>query len=182
MDIEQVAHAIHAQEGELRPRLRLIDPHNDKEYNLVGGNFNIRKELMKYGVYCERANSDPTLGKARIKQALKPQYSPLLKTELPQLRVSRNCQQTIYEFQHYIWDEYRRNKEEQGQKDQVKKINDHFMDCLRYIYNFGPKYFPPEEEDTQEIAYTGTYTKYPDKETKSGTYHSLVDGPMPGQF
>jgi phage terminase large subunit-like protein len=182
MDIEQIAHAIHVQEGELKPRIRLIDPHNDREYNLVGGNFNVRKELMKHGVYCERANSDPALGKSRIKQALKPRYSPILKTEVPQLRVSRSCKQTIYEFQHYVWDDFRRNKDDYEKKEQVKKKSDHFMDALRYIYNFGPKYYSPEEEDVVDtVAYTGTYTKYPTKnQDVPGSYHSLVEGELPG--
>lgn len=178
MDIEQIAHAIHVQEGELRPRIRLIDPHNDKEYNLVGGNFNIRKELMKHGVYCERANSDPALGKARIKQALRSQYSAILKTEVPLLRVARNCTKTIYEFQHYVWDEFQRNPDNYDKKEQVKKKNDHFMDCLRYIYNFGPKYYPVEEElEQEEVGYSGSYTKYPTKpDGKPGSYYTLTDG------
>jgi hypothetical protein len=181
MDIEQIAHAIHVQEGELRPRIRLIDPHNDKEYSVTMGNFNIRKELMKHGVYCERANSDPALGKARIKQYLKPRYSHLTKTETPQLRISRTCTQTIYEFQHYVWDEFRRQIDDHDRKETVKKKNDHFMDCLRYIYNFGPKYFPPEEGETEEILYTGTYTKYPTKQAPAGSYHSLTEGKV-GEF
>jgi phage terminase large subunit-like protein len=177
MDIEQISHAIHAQEGELPARIRLIDPHNDKDYHITGISFNIRKELMKYNIYCERANSDPALGKARIKQALKPRYSSLFKTEIPQLRVSRDCTHTIYEFQHYIWDSYRRNADEFGKKDAVKKINDHFMDCLRYIYNFDPRYIPPDDEDASEIKYGGTYTKYPERASApKGSYHALVEG------
>ena len=173
MDIEQIAHAIHAQEGDLIPRIRLIDPHNDKD-NAVAGGFNIRKELMKHGVYCERANSDPALGKSRIRQALKARYSSIFKTEIPQLRVSRNCRQTIYEFQHYVWEEYRRNREEQGPKDMAKKKHDHFMDCLRYIYNHQPRYIVPDEEDT-EIKYEGTYAKYPTTQVSSQSYHSLIE-------
>ncbi len=173
MDIEQIAHAIHAQEGEQQPKVRLIDPHNDKDPGTFGTK-NIRQELMKHGIYCERANSDPQLGKSRIRQALKLRYSPILKTEVPQLRVSRDCKQTIYEFQHYIWDDYRRNKEEQGQKDAVKKKNDHFMDCLRYIYNWGPRYIVQEQEE-EEIKYSGEYTKYPTKAHSAGSYHSLVE-------
>jgi hypothetical protein len=133
-------------------------------------------------VFCERGNSDPSLGKARIKQALKPRYSPIQKTELPQLRVSRNCRHTIYEFQHYIWDEFRRNRDEFGQKDAVKKINDDYMDCLRYIYNFGPKYYPVEDEsDSGDVSYSGTYTKYPSKTVVAGSYHSLTEGKA-GEF
>ena len=182
LDIEQIAHAIHVQEGEMRPRIRLIDPHNDKDYGVMMGNFNIRKELMKYGVYCERANTDPALGKARIRQALKPQYSHILKTEVPQLRVSRECTRTIYEFQHYIWEEYRRNPSDFDKKDKVKKKDDHFMDCLRYIYNFGPRYFPPEEAEEPELKYSGTYAKYPKKEIPTGSYQSLIENPRAGQF
>jgi len=173
MDIEAISHAIHVQEGDQKARIRLIDPHNDKDNMIVGG-FNIRKELMKYGVYCERANSDPQLGKSRIRQALKMQYSSLLKTEIPQLRVSRQCTQTIYEFQHYIWEEYRRNKEELGEKDRVKKKDDHFMDCLRYIFNANPRFIVPDPEE-DDIVYEGEYTKYPTKKATAGSYHSLVD-------
>ena len=174
MDIEQIAHAIHVQEGELLPKIRLIDPHNDKE-NVVAGGFNIRKELMKYGVYCERANSDPQLGKSRIRQALKPRYSPILKTEIPQLRISRECRQTIYEFQHYIWDDFKRHKDEHDLKDTVKKKSDHFMDCLRYIYNWGPRYIIQETEE-EDLKYTGEYTKYPSRTPTAGSYRSLVEG------
>ena len=174
MDIEQIAHAINVQEGELKPKVRLIDPHNDKD-NVVAGGFNIRKELMKYGVYCERANSDPQLGKSRIRAALKSRYSPILKTEIPQLRVSRNCTQTIYEFQHYVWEDYKRNKENYDLKEQVKKKSDHLMDCLRYIYNWGPRYIIQEDDEANEVKYTGEYTKYPTRTPASGSYHALVE-------
>jgi hypothetical protein len=180
MDIEQIAHAIHVQEGSLKARIKLIDPHNDKD-NVAAGGFNIRKELMKHGVYTERANSDPALGKSRIRQALKPRYSALLKTEVPQLRISRDCKQTIYEFQHYLWDEYKRNKEEYELKEQVKKKNDHFMDCLRYIYNHNPRYIVAEDNDAEEVRYEGAYAKYPVKQPAAGSYHSLVEQ-KGGQF
>lgn len=183
MDIEQIAHAIKVQEGEQKAQIRLIDPHNDKD-NAVAGGFNIRKELMKHGVFTERANSDPALGKARIRQALKPRYSHVLKSEIPQLRISRNCSQTIYEFQHYIWDEYRRNKEEYDLKERVKKKNDHFMDCLRYIYNYGPRYIVNDQMEDAGLEYSGEYAKYPTRRPSAGSYHSLVENPNPraGRF
>ena len=173
MDIKQIAEAIQVQEGDNPAKVKLIDPHNDKD-NVAAGGFNMRKELMRYGVFCQRANSDPMLGKARIRQALTPRFSALLNKSVPQLRISRYCTQTIYEFQHYIWDEYRRNKEEFESKDQVKKKNDHFMDCLRYIYNFQPRYVTLEEDD-QELVYTGKYTKTPALREKVGSYYNLVE-------
>lgn len=176
MDIEQMANAIHAQEGELLPQVRLIDPHNDKD-NAIAGGFNVRKELMRHGVFTERANSDPMLGKARIRQALKPQWSPVLKRNVPTLFISRYCRNTIYEFQHYIWDDYRRNKDEHGLKEAVKKKNDDMMDCLRYIFNHDPRYIQAEEEGASDVQqYGGTYAKYPIKPTRTGGYFDLVEG------
>lgn len=184
MDVEQIALAIHAQEGDTarqRPIIRLIDPHADKDNQLVGG-FNFRKELMKHGVFCQKGNSDPLLGKSKIRQALTPRYSHVLKRNVPTLRVFRTCTQTVYEFQHYSWDEYRRNKEEYEPKETVKKKYDHFMDALRYIYNYGPKYMMPDEEETT-VEYKGEYTKRAVVVEKS-KYHELVDvrGRRPGEF
>jgi len=174
MDLRSMAYAIQAQEGEDKPRIRLIDPHNDKD-NAIAGGFNVRKELMKYGIFTERANSDTQLGKSRIRKALKPMYNNLSKTVQPTLRVFRSCSQTIYEFQHYLWDDYKRNKEEYGMKDMVKKKDDHFMDCLRYIYNYGPQFFTLEDDEEDEVEYSGVYTKYPKAAPKRGSYHSLVE-------
>lgn len=182
MDIAMMSEAIMAQEGELTARIKLIDPHNDKD-NMAAGGFNIRKEFMKNGIFTQRANSDPALGKARVRQALTLKYSPVLKKKVPQLYVSRYCTNTIYEFQHYIWQEVRRNKEEFNPKEVAKKKNDHFMDCLRYIYNYGPRYIPPQDEaEETEVAYTGTYTKTPVKRaSSSGGYYALTEG-RAGQF
>lgn len=175
MDIPMMAEAIQAQEGELKAQIRLIDPHNDKD-NIAAGGFNIRKELMRNGVFTQRANSDPALGKLKIRQALTLKYSPVLKIKVPQLRVSRYCTNTIYEFQHYIWQERARNKEEFNSSEVAKKKNDHFMDCLRYIYNYGPRYIVKSAEaEEEELGYTGTYTKTPVKKITSG-YHNLVEG------
>lgn len=176
MDLEQIAHCIHAQEGDLPPHFRFIDPAMDKDNELAGG-FNVRKELTKYGIFCQRANNDPDLGRSRIKMALKPKYLHKLGTEQPQLRVGRNCTQTIYEFQHYIWEERKHGSEYYEKKNKVHKMNDHFMDCLRYIYNFGPTYVEPERDD-DEVAWEGTYTKHPvPKSSDSGSkaYHELVE-------
>ena len=178
MSLEEIAHAIHVQEGDLVPTIRMIDPHNDKD-NAIAGGFNIRKELIKHGIYCQRANSDPALGKSRIRQALRSVYQPLNKTMAPTLRIGRNCTQTIYEFQHYQWDTYRRNPDEYDLKEQVKKKNDHFMDCLRYIYNFDPRYITPEKgEEEEEVVYEGEYVKYPTRRvmnTAGKSYHDLVE-------
>ena len=184
MDLAGVAMAIHAQEGENPARIRIIDPHNDKDNALAGG-FNVRKELMRHGIFCQRGNIDITLGMSRIKHALKPEYNQLSKTMQPKLRIMANCVQTIYEFQHYLWDEYKHNKEQYEQKNTVKKKDDHFMDCLRYILNHEPRYIVDSDEDEDSLEYVGTYTKYPSKQPEKGSYKSLTENMNPrkgGQF
>jgi phage terminase large subunit-like protein len=64
LTLEEIARAILSQEGDNPPQIRLIDPHMDKE-NVIAGGFNVRRELMKYGIFCQRGNSDPALGKSR---------------------------------------------------------------------------------------------------------------------
>jgi hypothetical protein len=63
------------------------------------------------------------------------------------------------------------------QKNIPIKKNDHFMDCLKYLYNFGPTYIPPESNDEGEIIWSGEYVKYPTKQTKVSPkgYYDLVE-------
>jgi len=176
-DAQQIAHMIHAQEGNLTAHQRFIDPAMDKDNQLFGG-MNVRKELAKYGVYCQRANNDFDLGFNRICESLRPVYSQLLRKEVPRLRVFNTCTKTIYEFEHYMWSNYKRNPEEHGPKEKVKKVNDDFMDCLRYIYNAGPRFYDVmgKDEADSEVVYSGTYAKYATKQTDSGRgYYDLVE-------
>lgn len=172
MNVEQVANAIHAQEGDLKPFVRFIDPAMDKDNALFGGN--VRQELMKHGVFTQRANNNWDLGKSRVQSVLQSKYVKKYDRSIPQLRVFASCTQTIYEFQHYIWGE-RKHNEGMTEKNQAKKANDHFMDCLRYIYNADPRYVQQEEDRDDEVRYIGEYTKYPTKSGGSG-YHNLVEG------
>jgi len=175
MNIEQVANMIHAQEGELKARIRFIDPAMDKDNELAGG-FNTRRELARHGVFCERASTDPVLGKSRVRGALRPKFAISSGAPVPQLHVSRNCPHTIYEFQHYLWSERKGSRDDMDPSQKTQKKNDHFMDCLKYIYNADPRYIQPDHDDDEEVVYEGEYVKYPTKRTVSGSgYHNLVE-------
>jgi phage terminase large subunit-like protein len=176
MTVPEISSAIKAQEMDIPARWRFIDPAMDKDNELMGG-FNTRKELMKYGIACTRANNDFDYGISKIREVLRPTYLPLVKLTIPRLRISRNCRHTIYEFQHYMWDEYTMRPEDHDPKQRVKKKNDHFIDCLRYILNANPRYFRADEED-YEPTFAGTYTKYPTREGEkrsSSSYYSLIE-------
>ena len=49
------------------------------------------------------------------------------------------------------------------------------MDCLRYIYNYGPRYVVPETEEA-EVTYSGTYAKHPVQKERVGSYYQLTEG------
>jgi len=176
MTVSEIAKAIKSQEANLPARFRYIDPAMDKENELAGG-FNTRKELMKHGISCRRANNDFDYGISKIRESLRSEYLPLLGQTTTMLKVSRECKHLIYEFQHYIWDDYTMRPEDHTQKQKAKKKNDHFLDCLRYILNANPRYFREESEDENEYIYEGEFTKYPTKRTKSsgGSYYNLVE-------
>ena len=177
MTVGEIAGAVKAQEVDHPPRFRYIDPAMDKENALVGG-FNMRKEMMKHGLPCSRANNDFDYGINKIREALRPTYLPLMKVTIPRLRVSRNCRHLIYEFQHYVWDDYTMRPEDHTEKQKVKKKNDHFVDCLRYILNANPRHWKQEDTGDVEVAYSGEYTKYPTKAVIGGggtSYRSLVE-------
>lgn len=182
MSVPQMAMAIKAQEAGQDPHMRLIDPAMDKTDVTVVGGFNVRKELMKYGIYCSRANNDFDLGISKIRQALQPKYSHLLGKNIPQLRISRNCKHTIYELQHYLWDEYTMRPEEHDPKQKAKKKNDHFIADLRYILNANPRFRRLEEEE-EGVEWAGEFVKYPTKKVShypahSGgkSYRDLIEG------
>jgi phage terminase large subunit-like protein len=176
MTAREIADAVKSQEMDYPARFRFIDPAMDKENELAGG-FNVRKELMKYGIACTRANNDFDYGISKIREALRPTFLPLLKVSIPRLRISRQCHHLVYEFQHYMWDDYTMRPEDHDAKQRAKKKNDHFIDCLRYILNSNPRYFQKDEED-YEPTFAGGYTKYPSKEFEkkgSSSYYNLVE-------
>jgi len=176
MTVREIASAVNSQEVNHPSKVKFIDPAMDKDNELAGG-FNVRKELMKYGVACTRANNDFDYGISKIREALRPRYLALLNSSIPRLRVSRDCKHLIYEFQHYIWDEYTMRPEDHTEKQKVKKKDDHFVDCLRYILNANPRYMRNEEEG--EVEWAGEFTKYPTNVIRSGAgsskYYDMVE-------
>jgi phage terminase large subunit-like protein len=177
LDIKEIAHAIKAQEGKYPADVRYIDPAMDKENPIFGTHFNIRKELMRHGIYTIRANNEWEYGKDCVDRAIQPKWVPMLGEDSPRLHVGSNCTRLIHEFTHYVW-EFKKRTEEQASRQKPIKRDDHMMDCLRYILAANPTYMTREEDDSLEDGPTfkGEYTKYPVKNSEGKTaYHELVD-------
>lgn len=57
----------------------------------------------------------------------------------PDLFVMENCKGVIREFELYVWDDHR-NPDKSGIKEKPRKINDDFLDPLRYVINRKPRF------------------------------------------
>jgi phage terminase large subunit-like protein len=172
--LADLASAIRSQEGQYVAHRRFIDPSSDHEDKLAGG-FNVRKELMKHKIWCERANNDVELGLSKVHEALMPDAQQLTGKFEARLKISRLCPTLIRQLQHYIWDEYKMRPEEHDPKEKPMKKDDDLIDCLRYILASNPVYHNLSKEDEDSgVEFVGTYAKYPILKT-SGSYKDLVE-------
>lgn len=87
-------------------------------------------------------------GIEKIKQYLKVQEG----TGQPKLHISPTCQNLIFEFMNYSWEE---EKEDRNNDEKPQKFNDHALDALRYfIYEYTrpikitQKVYTPVDPDT----------------------------------
>lgn len=62
------------------------------------------------------------------------------------LLVCRNCTRTIWEFQHYMWDEWQ-TTDKRGPKEKPRDKDDHLMECLYRNVIINPQYIVPEDYD-----------------------------------
>lgn len=96
------------------------------------------RDLSEYGIYVSPikkttgASGEDYIkaGVEKIKQFLKIQEG----TGKPKLFISPQCQNLIFEFMNYSWQE---EKEDINQPERPQKFNDHALDALRYfIYEY----------------------------------------------
>ena len=172
--VKDLAFMIKAQEGSLVANRRFIDPSADKTESKLTYSVNIRTELTKYGIHCERANNDVDLGLSKIRDALKLEHIHIINKLDSRMKISRFCPNLINEMLHYVWDEYKMRPEEHDSKQKPMKKDDHFIDCLRYIMNSEPRYHKLDEDEST-IRYSGTYIKN-QVTVPTGGYRSLIEG------
>ena len=58
------------------------------------------------------------------------------------LIVHNTCRHVKYDFMNFVWDDWTTSKQRdlKGDKQEVRKNNDDFIDCIRYIYQMGVTY------------------------------------------
>jgi hypothetical protein len=93
--------------------------------------------FIEHGLNIEKAPKDPSNGILQVKEALKTKDF---------LFFSSDCRRTLWEFDHYIWDE--KNPDKPRPKD------NHAMECLYRMVLTGLEYIEPEENDGRIIPYS----------------------------
>ena len=117
--------------------IRLIDP-SSKERERTSGD-TILHRFAREGIRCQPASKkNAQAGYDAIHEALK------VRREWgePELIVFNTCQHVKRNFLNFVWDEWATSKQKElkGAKQEVRKTEDDFIDCIRYTYQTGINY------------------------------------------
>lgn len=104
---------------------------------------NHKAELIRCGIKkletADKSKDTVQEGRSKIKSLLDYEYDEETKVykKKPGLFVSRDCQQTIWEFRHYIYANWASSKmqDQRNPKEEARKKDDHLLDALRYVVN-----------------------------------------------
>ena len=128
-------------------RATLIDPAAVNPDPVAG--ITVLTEFQRNGIFPIKARRDLVAGIDRIKQALRPQF------DKSELYVFKSCQETLREFENYVWDEYKgRTREEKEPKNSPRDKDDHMLENLYRILLFNPKYRRPAKQASYEERYS----------------------------
>jgi len=94
--------------------------------------------FIEHGLNVEKAPKDPSNGILQVKEALKTEGL---------LYFSSDCRRTLWEFNHYIWDE--------NNPDKPRPKDNHMMEDLYRMVLTGLEYIEPDENDGRIIPFSG---------------------------
>lgn len=94
--------------------------------------FTIRTEFAKSGIYTILPKKDNAIGISAVKGRLT-QFEGADGKKHSKIYVFSTCTGVIFEFRRYTWKNRGvRQVEEKGETNEVKKVNDHYMDIIKY--------------------------------------------------
>ena len=111
--------------------MALIDS-SSKEQERTSG-YSVWSKFAEEGIHCAPApKRNAQVGYDAIHEALKVQYE----WHEPGLIVLNNCSNLKSNFLRFVWDEWKssRDRDLKGEKQEVRKTDDDFIDCIRYYY------------------------------------------------
>jgi len=94
--------------------------------------------FIEHGINLEKAPKDPSNGILQVKEALKTEGL---------FHFSSDCRRTLWEFDHYIWDE--------RMVDRPRAKDNHMMEDLYRMVLTGLEYIEPDDNDGRIIPFSG---------------------------
>ena len=113
---------------------RLIDPNMGRSPASSSRGVTWQDEFDKVGLVTDLADSSE-VGRSRVNEMMIPDRS----TRRPRLMVNSLCDDAIFQFERFVWDDYRQSLEK-GQKQKPKEKHDDFPAILRYFANSEPTF------------------------------------------
>ena len=117
--------------------MRIIDNSAQEDERTSGET--VLQRFQKEKIWCQLAKKrNAQAGYDAIHQALKISYE----WGEPGLIIDNTCHHVKKNFLNFVWDEWATSKQRdaKGPKQEARKYNDDFIDCIRYIYQFGLTY------------------------------------------
>ena len=163
--IEDVVAYIKAVELNARERIqfRIIDPNfGPKRY--INKGLSVRDEFedashkQNYSMRFSFGDDHKELGRKAVSKLLKFDLTkPLSLMNHPRLQFANDMKESIYQIEHYIWDEFKGNVTKDP-KEKPQEINSHFPDCLHYFALSNLGWTRPSIKRHKEGLYTGVGT------------------------
>jgi hypothetical protein len=102
----------------------IIEPGSKGDQNRGDTTFSIiQRGLNRHGIILKEASKDLQTGIRTVQDNLKS------RNNLPSLFIMRSCERVIFEFTHYIWEDWRTN-EEKTPKNKPRDKDDHMMENI----------------------------------------------------
>lgn len=136
--VQENASVIKAMSGQDDISYTMIDPVFEKRD--IQDLTSVKDEYARCGIPTLPGLKDVSMGISSVKRKLHVGE----KINKPQLYFLKNCRNTLKEIVRYRWDEFRINPAEKNRKEKPKKLQDHAMDCLRWLCANEPRYVNPE--------------------------------------
>lgn len=145
---EETAHIVQtkAKEKDNKISYRLMDMRAAHVKQTILGTADIDQQFQREGFFFLKGSGDFESAYQLITKDLRFTRIDAESNEVPSLFVFKNLEETIYEFEHAVWDEYVGRKERDA-KNKPRQLRVHMLDCLKYIYNSNPGWVDPERHE-----------------------------------
>ncbi len=144
---EELATAIKQKNSQYRVVRKLIEPAAFIEDQHTQRS--LASKLADNGLVYMEASKMREASDRRIEDALKYEQKMDYMVRAPEIYIFESCRRTIFEFEHYRWDDYTGvNADKHNKKEKKVDKDDHEIECLGRILIQEPKFISPPVRNT----------------------------------